>query len=227
MAERPTKERPAFVYLHGFASGPSSAKAQFFREKFESIDVPLTIPDLNEGEGGFEGLTISRSVQTVQRHFDELAADRRGVVLIGSSLGGYTSALLAARDPRVVAAVLMAPAFDLPARWTALLGPEGVSNWRSTRKLEVDHYAFGRKAEVGFGLYLDAMGHQPYPSAPCPMLIFHGIHDTEVDVGTSRKYASLTPSARLIEMDSDHGLLDQTERIWEESRAFLAPWLPG
>lgn len=220
-------ERPAFVYLHGFASGPSSAKAQFFREKFEELDVPLAIPDLNEGPEGFAGLTISRSMASVQRLFDTLEADRRGVVLIGSSLGGYTSALLAARDPRVAAAVLMAPAFDLPARWTAWLGDEGVASWRSTRKLEVDHYAYGGKAEVGFGLYLDAMGHQPYPSAPCPMLIFHGVNDAEVTIGTSRKYVSMTPSARLVEFDSDHGLLDVTDTIWEETRAFLAPWLPG
>lgn len=220
-------EAPVFVYLHGFASGPGSAKAQFFREKFAKLDLPLAIPDLNEGPEGFAGLTISRSMAQVRGLLDQLDADRRGAVLIGSSLGGYTSALLARSDPRVKAAVLMAPAFDLPARWTALLSPEGITNWRKTRKLEVDHYAYGHKAEVGFGLYIDAMGHQPYPSAPCPMLVFHGVNDTEVTIGTSRKYVSMTPSATLVELDSDHGLLDVVERIWDDSQAFLEPWLPG
>ncbi|MGL6284505.1 MAG: YqiA/YcfP family alpha/beta fold hydrolase, partial [Microcoleaceae cyanobacterium] len=28
-----------YIYLHGFASGPSSAKAQFFAEKFQQLNT--------------------------------------------------------------------------------------------------------------------------------------------------------------------------------------------
>lgn len=219
-------EIPVYVYLHGFASGPESNKARFFREKLQGLGVPVEIPDLNEGAEGFRGLTISRSLLQVQEILDRTDADRRGAVLIGSSLGGYTAALAAGRDSRIVASVLMAPAFDLPARWTSWLGHEGISEWRKSRELEVDHHAWGRKEKIGFGLYIDAMGHPPYPRAGCRTLIFHGVDDAEVTIGASRRYAEMTPEAQLVELESDHGLLDVTERIWEESRAFLAPWLP-
>ncbi len=43
----------SLIYLHGFASGPMSKKAQFFRRRFEEIGVEMQIPDLSEGN--FEG----------------------------------------------------------------------------------------------------------------------------------------------------------------------------
>lgn len=208
-----------FVYLHGFASGPASAKAVFFRDRLAELGIELELPDLNAPD--FRGLTISRSLEQVRGALEKVGADRRGAVVIGSSLGGYTAALAASRDPRIRAIVLMAPAFDLPARWTQWLSPEGIASWRATRELEVDHHAYGRKEKVGFGLYLDAMGHQPYPRSGCPALVLHGVNDVEVPVGTSRKYAELTPESRLIELESDHGLLDVTDRLWSETRAFL------
>ncbi|WP_373046539.1 alpha/beta hydrolase [Vulgatibacter sp.] len=215
---------PVFVYLHGFASGPGSNKARFFAEKFAAAGVPLELPDLNEGEGAFRGLTLSRSLAQVRAILDAKGAER--AVLIGSSLGGYVAALAAAKDPRVEALVLLCPAFDLPARWTSKLGDEGMALWRKARELPVDHHAFGRKEPIGFGLYIDALGHSPYPPVDAPTLILHGVNDEDVPVGTSRKFAEGMPNVRLVEYDSDHGLLDVTEPIWEETRAFLAPWLP-
>lgn len=218
-----SEERPSFLYLHGFASGPTSEKARFFREKLASVGVDLQVPDLNEGEGGFHGLTVSRSL----RRIEELISSRPGgSVLIGSSLGGYLSALAASRHPDVRAVVLMAPAFDLPARWQQILGQEVIGRWRQERELEVDHYAYGRKERIGFGFYLDSLGHPPYPNVTCPGLALHGIHDVEVPVGTSRKFVSLSPSVRLLELESDHGLTDVLDVLWEESSRFLAPYLP-
>jgi len=216
-------ERTAFVYLHGFASGPDSSKARFFRERFAAIGVELQVPDLNQGEAGFRTLTLSRSIAQVHDLVDASGVDR--AVLVGSSLGGYTAALAAVQDPRVQALVLLCPAFDLPARWTQWLDQEGIDRWRASGALEVHHHAWQRNEKIGFGLYRDALGHTPYPKVTVPTLIHHGVNDTEVPIGTSRKFASLTPTARLVEHDSDHALLDVLEPIWEETRAFLAPWL--
>jgi len=214
----------AFVYLHGFASGPQSSKARFFRERFAELGVPLETPDLNEGEGDFRGLTLSRSVRQVREILDRQDAKR--AVVLGSSLGGYTAALVGMNDPRVQAQVLLCPAFDLPARWNTWLGDDAIAAWRKTREIEVDHHARGRKEKLGFGLYLDAMGHSPYPPARVPTLVLHGVNDTEVPVGTSRKFAMGAPTVRLVEYESDHALLDVLDPIWQETRAFLAPWLP-
>jgi len=48
---------PRFVYLHGFASSPSSRKARFFAERFRELGIGLEVPDLAEGD--FRNLTLS------------------------------------------------------------------------------------------------------------------------------------------------------------------------
>src|SRR5712691_11493090 len=102
MAER-------FLYLHGFASGPGSQKAAFFRRKFLARGVELRIPDLSDGD--FEGLTLTRQLAVIDRE-----AASGSVSLIGSSLGGYLAALYAARHAAVHKVVAMAPAFGFARR---------------------------------------------------------------------------------------------------------------
>lgn len=212
-------ERPGVVYLHGFTSSPASQKAVFFHERLRERGIDVVIPDLNGPD--FRQLTISGALREAAAALEEAKIAERGAVLIGSSLGGYLAAILASRDPRIRAAILMAPAFDLPARWTAWLGEEGIANWRQSRELEVDHHATGEKATLGFGFYLDAMGHPPYPRPSCPTLILHGLHDESVGIGTSRKIAEGSPTIQLVELDSDHGLLDVRDRLWDETISFL------
>ena len=54
------------IYLHGFASGPMSSKAQFFRRRFEELGIEMRIPDLSEGN--FEQLTISGQLRVIVRY---------------------------------------------------------------------------------------------------------------------------------------------------------------
>lgn len=215
-------ERPFMLYLHGFASGPSSEKARFFRERLDARGVELAVPDLNEGEGGFFGLTVSRALRRVESILAEAGVRERGAILVGSSLGGYLSALAASRNPDIRGVILMAPAFDLPARWQHILGSEVIARWRQEGSLEVDHYATRSKERIGFGFYRDSLGHPPYPKVDCPGLILHGVNDAEVPVGVSRKLVSLSPSVRLVELESDHALTDVLDRIGEEADRFLA-----
>ena len=53
------------IYLHGFASGPMSSKAQFFRRRFAELGIEMQIPDLNQG--AFERLTISGQLQVIEK----------------------------------------------------------------------------------------------------------------------------------------------------------------
>src|SRR5580698_8080809 len=107
------------IYLHGFASGPQSGKAQYFRCRFAELGTEMHIPDLNEG--AFESLTLSRQLRVI-----ESIAHGDDVRLIGSSMGGYLAALYAARHPEVTQLVLLAPAFDFARRWRNMLGAEKV-----------------------------------------------------------------------------------------------------
>jgi len=91
------------VYLHGFASSPSSTKARYFREKLEAAGAVVDVPDLAEGD--FQHLTITGQMRVLER-----VAGGRPVSLIGSSMGGYLAALYAARHTEVERLALLAPA---------------------------------------------------------------------------------------------------------------------
>ena len=115
------------VYLHGFASGPSSRKARALHDAFTAQGVRLEVPDLTPGRDGFERSTPLSMLGVAQRL---LGADPGPHALIGSSLGGYLSALQASRDPRIARLVLLAPAFRLFERWEARLTAAQLADWR-------------------------------------------------------------------------------------------------
>ncbi len=48
------------LYLHGFASGANSRKADFFIDRYGQQGVQLVVPDFNVG--GFTDFTISRQL---------------------------------------------------------------------------------------------------------------------------------------------------------------------
>ena len=143
--------REPVVYLHGFASSPASKKARFFRERFEALGVPFEVPDLARGD--FEHLTLTGQLEVVAQ-----TVGQRKVRLMGSSMGGYLAALFASANPALVdRAVLMAPAFDFASRWRSRLGEPVFTEWQRTGMLPVFHYGDGRPANLGFGLYSDAL----------------------------------------------------------------------
>ena len=202
------------IYLHGFASGPSSGKARFFRERLEAAGARVTVPDLAEGD--FEHLTITRQLEVIRR-----AAGSGPVSLIGSSLGGYLAALYAARHPEVERLVLLAPAFGFPRRWPERLGPEQMERWRSGGTIEVYHYALDRNCPLSYGLIADAAAYEDEPEFRQPALIFHGAHDDVVPAGTSERFAAGRPNVRLVIVDSGHELHDVLENMAPKVAAFL------
>src|SRR5690349_6082684 len=119
-----------YLYLHGFASGPLSRKAQFFHEKLASIGLLLEIPALDEGD--FEHLTITGQLNLVTRLLNAQPA-----VLIGSSMGGYLAALYASRHPEIARMVMLAPAFGFGARWNETFGADKVAEWRTRGHADV------------------------------------------------------------------------------------------
>jgi pimeloyl-ACP methyl ester carboxylesterase len=199
------------IYLHGFASGPQSSKAHYFRRRFRELGIEMQVPDLNEG--AFEDLTLSRQLRVI-----ESIAGGEDVRLIGSSMGGYLAALYAARHPEVTQLVLLAPAFGFARRWRSTLGPEKVEEWRRTGRLPVYHYGEKTERRVGYSLLEDAERYEDYPDVSQPVLIFHGAHDDVVPVEYSQRFAELHRQAILRVMDSDHQLLNVLEEMWKEIR---------
>ena len=207
------------VYLHGFASGPSSRKACSVREHFAARGVRVEVPDLTPGERGFEG-SSPRSMLAVAQAC--LGADPGPHALIGSSLGGYLSALQAAADPRVSRLVLLAPAFNLFERWEARLTPSQRADWRE-HGLEVDHYASGGKRRLGWQFHQGAAGLPPFPVVTVPALVIAGSRDESVPLADIQAWVERTPSARLVVVDDGHELAGSLDLIQRQAFDFLRP----
>jgi pimeloyl-ACP methyl ester carboxylesterase len=201
------------VYLHGFASGPGSSKAQFFRRKFAAAGVPMEIPRLDEGS--FETLTISGQLAVIER-----AAAGKPVILMGSSLGGYLSALYAARHPsQVERMVLLAPAFQFPRRWQERYPPE---DWKRRGSITVFHYGDKQERRLGYQFAEDAMQYEDEPAVSRPTLIIHGMRDEVVPADISRGYAAANPQVKLVLLESGHELTDVLEPMWAQVSEFLS-----
>jgi hypothetical protein len=203
------------VYLHGFASGPQSSKARYFRALLEGAGAHVDVPDLAEGD--FEHLTITAQLAVVER-----AAGGDPVNLIGSSLGGYLAALYAARHSQVRRVVLLAPAFGFAQRWPERLGTAAVAAWRRTGTVDVFHYADNRNRKLGYRLLTDGQRFEAYPDFPQPALIFHGSQDDAVPVNYSEEFAAAHPNAALEVLDAGHDLLNVLDYMAPKILRFLA-----
>ncbi len=205
-----------YIYLHGFASSPQSAKAKYLRDRFRSINHQLELPDLNQND--FSHLTLSRQIRQVQA---SLPPTPTPVTLIGSSFGGLTAAWVAEQCLQVERLVLLAPAFGFPANWGDKLTPEQWQQWQRDRYLPVHHYGEGQSLPLHYDFMTDALD---YPleqiQRSLPTLIIHGTQDDVIPVHMSQDYAQSRPWVQLITLDSDHTLGNAVSRIWQAMREF-------
>jgi pimeloyl-ACP methyl ester carboxylesterase len=202
------------LYLHGFASGPSSSKARYFRAQLERAGFHVDVPDLAAGD--FEHLTIGGQLGVVE----QMAAGEP-VSLMGSSMGGYLAALYAARHPEVGRLVLLAPAFGFARRWEARLGAAQMERWRREGTMEVFHYGENRNRKLGYGLVEDGARFEDYPDLRQPALIFHGAHDEVVPVTYSEEFAATHSNVRLEVLESGHELLNVLDHMGPKAVEFL------
>ena len=203
-----------FIYLHGFASGPDSNKAQAFKKRFQKLNIAMHVPDLQEDD--FENLTLSRQIRLVQTIID--IDKRKKFALIGSSMGGYLASLIAQTRDSVKALYLMAPGFNFLNRWRKTLDLS-----KTTQDLiPVFHYRYNKEVLLNTHLFRDAETWESLPfKRKIPTLIVHGLHDTTVDILESRNFVNTHPGCELKELDSDHGLLSCMDWIVEDCLRFF------
>lgn len=209
-----------YLYLHGFASGPQSYKAQALKTRFEAVGRSLTIPDLNQGD--FSTLTLSRQIQQAR---ELILAQSQPTVIIGSSLGGLTAAWVAEQwdlQGRIEKLVLLAPAFCFLAQWLPRLGEAALGQWRQEGWLSVYHYADQTQKPLHYRFVEDAQGyHDDDLKGQIPTLICHGLHDEVIAIEASRAYADIRPWVQFQELDSDHALGNVEAEIWQTMANFL------
>jgi pimeloyl-ACP methyl ester carboxylesterase len=208
------------LYLHGFASGPSSNKARYLCHRLEAAGAHVEVPDL--AAGNFEHLTITGQLAIVEA-LARPAGHPEPVALAGSSLGGYLAALYAARHPEVARLVLLAPAFGFARRWAERLGPDTMERWQRDGSMDVFHYAENRLRAISYGLIADAAGYEDNPDFHQPALVFHGSHDDVVFPESSVDFAASHPNVTLEIVDSGHELLNVLDYMAPKIEAFLCP----
>jgi pimeloyl-ACP methyl ester carboxylesterase len=197
------------VYLHGFASGPGTAKGVALGRRLAGCLASYTIPDLEGGD--FRGLTMDGILDRAEAALAALPADGGRVLLIGSSLGGYTAAHLAAtgRARRATALLLIAPAFGFTSRWAERLGAEGVARWHAAGAWPFYHHVREREELLGSGFLTSCERLPDFPADPgLPVAIVHGRQDETVDHRASVEYARRHPLAELHLVHGDHRLTD-------------------
>lgn len=239
---------PRLLYAHGFASGPRSAKGVAIAEHLARRGLGLRLLDMRVPEPTHPRLAsminelrwaiqLKESIQhgTIVPVAKD---DEDRAVGIGSSLGGLAVARAAEVDPRIVATVLLAPAFRLVERWRARVGEATWNQWRDTGTKEFPDYANGGTMTVDFGFIEEAAvtdgdttpddvraseGFGPrWPDVRVPTVIVHGTKDESVDIELSRTFAKGRPHVRLVEVDDDHQLLQSIPIICKEIDRLLA-----
>jgi len=205
-----------YIYLHGFASSPYSAKAEYIRTCFAQANIKLKIPDLNAGD--FSHLTITRQLTQVASQFSHNSTP---VTLIGSSLGGLTAAHLGQQYPQVQRLVLLAPAFAFLSHWLPKLGDETLQRWQKDKYLMVYHYGEEQKLPLSYDFVKDGSQYkEEVLQRPIPTLILHGRQDDVIPIQASRDFAQKRPWVEFMELDSDHGLGNVMSEIWQAIRIF-------
>jgi uncharacterized protein len=206
----------SFIYLHGFASSPASAKAQYFQQQFEAQHQTLQIPDFNQDD--FFHLTLTRQIQQVKA----MLVVNSPTVLIGSSFGGLTAAWLGERCPQIKRLVLLAPAFQfLLNYWQLRLGTVQMQQWQTTGSLLTYHYGAQKRLPLSHQFVTDlAQYDEAIIQRPLPTLILHGRQDDVIPFQASRDFAASRPWVRLIELESDHALVDVQAQLWQATQAF-------
>jgi uncharacterized protein len=204
-----------YLYLHGFASGPQSGKAQFLQAQFKQLGLTLNVPDLNLGN--FTEITLTKQLAYLQAEYGHFP-----VVAIGSSLGGYLALQMAIANPLVQKLILLAPAFKFSYCLEQGLGETAIAAWQTTGTRDIFHYGFKQNIPLNYEFLTDAQTYLAKSlQRELPILIIHGADDQVVPCSLSQDFVRNHSSATLEIVESDHSLGNVVDLIWQRTSAFL------
>lgn len=208
------------IFLHGFASGPSSTKAKYIGDYLRDKGAIVHVPDLNGAN--FSNLTLTGQLQIIDGVINKVDRDN-SIFLVGSSMGGLLATMAAQKHKEIKALILLAPGFGLNRRWHELVGPDEMRTWQRVGVRDVFHHAHNRNLCLKYDFITDAELHQTDAlKVSVPTLVIHGRNDEVVPVNESELFKDLNePIVELHVINSDHGLIDVLPEITDLIGKFL------
>ncbi len=208
-----------FLYLHGFASSPTSRKAKFFQLKIEQQSWRCVTPDLNVPT--FEQLSIASQMEISQASASQLGAGP--LVLVGSSMGGLLAALLEPQLASVAALILLAPGFGITRRWPQIIGAGGMTAWKETGARQFFHYGSNSERALHYAFTDELQNIQTEDfQVKKPTIVFHGVNDETVPLEHSIVFAAANSKlVELVQLNDGHELAQSLDQIWCDSLKFL------
>jgi pimeloyl-ACP methyl ester carboxylesterase len=202
------------VFVHGFRSHCGGEKSLALARHAADRGYPWLRVDLGghgASGGEFSRFRLSALLADLEAVLDFLG--ERPVVLVGSSMGGWLSALAALRRPEQVAGLLLiAPAFNFIQNRFGALPADMLARWEQQGAWTFDDPYGGDPIALEHGIVADAADHdvlEPAPRLACPVRILHGERDEVVPVSVSREFVARAraPSITLtVVPDGDHRL---------------------
>lgn len=203
-----------YIYLHGFASGIQSRKAQYLTDRFAERGINLLTPDLNLGN--FSAVTLSQQLAFLQDTYGSQPS-----YVMGSSLGGLLATLWAKEHPHVESLILLAPAFRFGECLQQTIGAKAMEAWRKEGNRNFYHYGLGCELPLPYQFFIDATCQDERTlQRELPILIIHGENDDVVLPVRSREFAQHRPYVDLRLVESDHSLGNMLEYIWQATEKF-------
>lgn len=212
------------MYLHGWASGPSSAKGVFLAGALAASVGRVRLPNLNRPS--FERLTYTAALGAI----DETAASspHEPWDLIGSSMGGYLAARWAELNPdRVRRLVLLCPALDLLDRLPVVFDePDLMARWEREGSFCPGYGPDGPASRIRWDFAADARRHPARPQLRHSALIIHGRADAVIPIRSSEQLAAqgsghANRRVELVSLDDDHSLVASLDTIGGLAREWL------
>ncbi|MFX1516800.1 MAG: YqiA/YcfP family alpha/beta fold hydrolase [Promethearchaeota archaeon] len=214
------------IYLYGFASGPLSNKAQFYKDKFSFSGIPFDIYDYVPDEDSFTNMKLSVLIDNLHTNIENNYSVEEELILFGSSFGALISTLFPFFHPnRIAKLILMAPALGFSAQRLVKIHNIPLGLWKKKGNIPVFHFRYEQEIPLGYSFYEDLLNNPPPKikklRIDVPTLILHGKFDDVVPLSWSQQFVEINPKATLHILDGNHQLLDQKEVMWKLVEEFL------
>lgn len=222
---RDTGKGAVGIFLHGLLSDAEGDKSMSLWHQAESSNRSWIRFDMRahgKSDGSFDQFNISRALEDTKLVMGMFPD--RPKILVGSSMGGWVAAQLAADSSlNITGVVLIAPAFSFITQLFASLDPAQQQQWANQGSWAFESDSMDEGFTLSYASVLDAKQYDLLNQAieyECPVRILHGRLDDVVPADQSIIFANGLSGNTDIEVkilpEADHRLSGHVEQILQK-----------